>query len=310
MLQVDHTPVDVIVVDEEDRLPIGRPWLTLAIDVASRVVAGFTVSLEAPSTVSVALALTHAVLPKETWLADRDLDVEWPVAGIPVCVHVDNAPEFESAAIVRGTQEYGIELVHRPVRRPAFGGHIERLIGTMMGAAHLLPVTTFSSVAEKGDYPSEDRAALTLAELERWLALEIAGYHQRVHTVLRQPPMHVWKEALARRAIPRATHPIRSSFSSISCRPCGDKCVGTAFDSSRFSTGTTFSVRSRVAQRSPGTSATIRAISPGSFSRTNTAPPGPFRTLISGGPQSASGSSARGARASPPRVGGPSIPTR
>ena len=123
MLQVDHTPVDVIVVDEQDRLPIGRPWLTLAIDVASRVVAGFTVSLEAPSTVSVALALTHAVLPKETWLADRDLDVEWPVAGIPVCVHVDNAPEFESAAIVRGTQEYGIELVHRPLRRPAFGGH-------------------------------------------------------------------------------------------------------------------------------------------------------------------------------------------
>ena len=55
MLQVDHTPADVMIVDEQDRIPIGRPWLTLAIDVASRVIAGFTISLDAPSTVSVAL---------------------------------------------------------------------------------------------------------------------------------------------------------------------------------------------------------------------------------------------------------------
>jgi putative transposase len=101
MLQVDHTPVDVMVVDEQDRLP-RRPWLTLAIDVASRVVAGFTVSLNAPSTVSVALVLTHAVLPKETWLADRQLEIQWPVSGIPEFLHVDNAPEFESAALTRG----------------------------------------------------------------------------------------------------------------------------------------------------------------------------------------------------------------
>ena len=30
LLQIDHTLVDVIVVDQEQRLPIGRPWLTLA----------------------------------------------------------------------------------------------------------------------------------------------------------------------------------------------------------------------------------------------------------------------------------------
>jgi hypothetical protein len=34
-VQVDHTPVDVIVVDERHRLPIGRPYLTVAIDVLS-----------------------------------------------------------------------------------------------------------------------------------------------------------------------------------------------------------------------------------------------------------------------------------
>jgi putative transposase len=48
-IQIDHTRVDVIVVNEGDRLPIGRPWLALAIDVASRAVLGFSVSLEGPS---------------------------------------------------------------------------------------------------------------------------------------------------------------------------------------------------------------------------------------------------------------------
>jgi putative transposase len=32
------------------------------------------------------------------------------------------------------------------------------MIGTMMGAVHLLPGTTFSNVAEKGTYDTEGRA--------------------------------------------------------------------------------------------------------------------------------------------------------
>jgi putative transposase len=73
LIQIDHTLMDVIVVDRERRLPIGRPWLTLAIDVASRAVIGFSVALECPSVLSVSLVLSHAVLPKECWLADREL---------------------------------------------------------------------------------------------------------------------------------------------------------------------------------------------------------------------------------------------
>lgn len=38
VVQIDHTPLDVLVVDEVYRRPLGRPWLTLAIDVYSRMV--------------------------------------------------------------------------------------------------------------------------------------------------------------------------------------------------------------------------------------------------------------------------------
>jgi putative transposase len=185
----------------------------VAIDVASRVVLGLSVSLDAPSVVSVALALTHAVLPKDIWLADRELEVPWPMVGVPDALHLDNAPEFHSAALARGAQEYGMRLTFRPPAQPHFGGHIERLIGTMMGAVHLLPGTTFSDVVDKGDYRPEDRAALTLTELERWLTLEIAGvYHHAVHTALGMSPLAAWHDGLARRGEPPRQPRDRQTF--------------------------------------------------------------------------------------------------
>ena len=83
LIQIDHTLFDVIVVDQEQRLPIGRPWLTLVIDVTTRMVAGFHISLWTSSIVSLCLALSHAVLPKDSWLADKMLqNLEWPTGGL------------------------------------------------------------------------------------------------------------------------------------------------------------------------------------------------------------------------------------
>jgi putative transposase len=197
VVQIDHTRADVIVVDDTHRLPIGRPWLTLAIDVATRVVLGFYVSLEAPSSTSVALCLAQAVLPKEPWLRGRALTCAWPVWGLPRAVHTDNGADFTSSALRRGCDEHGIALILRPVATPHYGGHIERLIGTIMGRVHLLPGTTGSSPQDKGAYPAETESALTMAELERWLAIEICEqYHRRVHKGLRRSPLSAWQDAL------------------------------------------------------------------------------------------------------------------
>jgi putative transposase len=149
-VQIDHTPVDLIVVDERNRKALGRPWLTLAIDVASKMVCGFYLSMMPPSTISVAMALAQCVAPKDLWLADRELTFQWPVSGLPDLVYMDNSKEFHAEALRSAAQEYGIDLEYRPKGLPHFGGHIERLIGTMMGAIHLIPGTTFSNVAERG----------------------------------------------------------------------------------------------------------------------------------------------------------------
>lgn len=224
VVQIDHTLVDVIVVDRQYRRPLQRPWLTLAIDVASRMVAGFYLTLEAPSTVSVALAVQHLVQPKEAWLAGLGIDAEWPTSGFPDAIHVDNAKEFRSRALRRGAEEYGIDLIHRPVATPHYGGHIERLIGTVMGAVHLLPGTTFSDIDERGGYDSAAHATMTMDELERWMALEITRYHADRHGTLGIPPLAAWHEAAARRARP-VRHPHDLVNFMIDFLPSDDRLV-------------------------------------------------------------------------------------
>jgi len=202
LVQIDHTLADVIVVSSTDRRPLARPWLTLAIDVATRMVTGFHLSLEPPSALTVALALSHAVLPKEEYLQGRGVDLPWPVRGLPQCLHLDNAKEFRSDALARGAAQYGVDLRYRPPATPHWGGHIERLIGTVMGALRLLPGATGRSVAERGPDP-EVTAAMTLDELEKWLVHQIVGiYHHTQHRGLGMPPITAWANAVHRSSAP------------------------------------------------------------------------------------------------------------
>ncbi|MEV7383640.1 recombinase family protein [Streptomyces lydicus] len=193
-VQVDHTPVDVIVVDEQHRLPIGRPYLTAAIDVVSRWVVGLVVTLEAPSA---GLCLAHAATDKRPWLERLEAEAVWPMSGKPRELYMDNAAEFKSEALRRGCDQHGIRLRYRAPGQPHFGGIIERLIGTMMELVHELPGTTFSNTAERGAYDSDTRTVLTLRGLQRWLALAVACYHGQVHDALGRTPAGIWAEMIA-----------------------------------------------------------------------------------------------------------------
>ncbi|WP_342248725.1 Mu transposase C-terminal domain-containing protein [Sphingomonas sp. OTU376] len=197
-VQIDHTVIDLVVVDERDRQPIGRPYLTIAIDVFTRCVLGIVVTLEAPSAVSVGLCLAHIACDKRSWLETLNVEVDWPMSGKPKLLYLDNAAEFKSEALRRGCEQHGIRLSYRPPGQPHYGGIVERIIGTTMQMIHNeLPGTTFSNPGQRGKYASEKMASLTLRELERWLALAIGTYHVSVHSGLRQPPMARWAEALA-----------------------------------------------------------------------------------------------------------------
>jgi len=201
-VQMDHTVVDVTVVNEQHRLPIGRPYITVAIDVFSRAIVGMVVTLEPPSALSVGLCLTHMATGKRAWLERLGVDVAWPMSGKPAELYLDNAAEFKSEALRRGCEQHGVKLRWRPPGQPHYGGIVERVIGTMMQMVHELPGTTFSNPQQRGGYDSERRAVLTVRELERWLTLAVAGYHGQIHSTLGQTPAGRWAAAVAAGAAP------------------------------------------------------------------------------------------------------------
>lgn len=197
VVQVDHTLVDLVLVDDMHRLPIGRPWLTLLIDVFSRMVQGFYISFDPPGNLSLGLCLSHAFLPKNEWLHKHGINGEWPCWGLPRTIHADNAKEFRGKMLSTACQEYGIDLEWRPVATPHYGAHIERLLGTLNGEIHALPGTTFSNPQKRGEYDSAAHSVMTLQEFERWFAvLCIEAYHQRRHSELGCSPLARWQEGI------------------------------------------------------------------------------------------------------------------
>ena len=194
VVQIDHTPGNVILVDEFERKPVGRPYITLAIDVYSRMVVGAYVSFEEPSTLSVAMCLSQAICPKADMLAAMNVPGDWPVWGLMRTLHCDNAKEFRGHALQRACEEYGIDLQFRPKRQPQYAGTIERLMGTASRFLSTIPGKTFANPQERKNYDAEKQAVMTLAEFQSqffdWI---VNHYHQKAHSGLGMPPIRKWQ---------------------------------------------------------------------------------------------------------------------
>jgi len=196
-LQIDHTVVDVVLVDEVNREELPRPRITVAIDVYSRMIAGYYISFDPPGVIGTAMCIAMAILPKDQFLRDHELNAEYPCRGFPARIHLDNAAEFRGEAMNKACQEYGINLEYRPCLQPNYGGHIERLVGTLMTEVHALPGTTRSRSTDLKGYNPQKEAAMTLAEFERWFGNLVVAYHYRPHSALDEmPPIERYRQAI------------------------------------------------------------------------------------------------------------------
>lgn len=188
-VQIDHTPLDIRVVDSIHREPLGRPYLTLAIDVYSRMIVGMYLSLQEPGYYNVSQCLFSIFTQKDNLLRKYEIDEDWNIFGIPRIIGVDNGSDLVSSDMQRVCDEYGITLMKRPVARPQFGPHVERVLGTINSEVHNLPGTTKSNIFEKGDYKSDKEAMYTLDELTKWLIKYIVNiYHKEYHSGILSTP--------------------------------------------------------------------------------------------------------------------------
>jgi putative transposase len=196
--EIDHTPLDLLLVCGSTGLVPGRPWLTLVIDRFSRMIAGFYVGFNSPSAWSVMSAMKMAILPKENhMLMYPHVKNTWPAKGTPTLVALDNGMDLHAKAVQSFADEAQIILSFMPAGIPELKGAVERLFRTVsQDLLQKLPGTVFNSVKERGDYESEKLASLTLDEFnEIFVKWVVDNYHQKPHEGLKgKTPHQVWME--------------------------------------------------------------------------------------------------------------------
>jgi putative transposase len=193
---MDHTPSDLIVVDDNSMLPLGRPTITTALDEDTRCSMGFYTGFEPPSCLSVMRCLKHAILPK-TYLPRQFPSVKnrWECYGIPELLVVDNPPEFHSGHFELACLQIGCDIQYAKVLVPWHKGKIERFLKTLNhDLMHGKPGTTFSNVLQRDHYDPGKHAVVLLSTfremLHKWI---VDVYMQTPHRGIKDTPAHRWQ---------------------------------------------------------------------------------------------------------------------
>lgn len=203
-VEIDHTPLDVLVFCDRSKLPLGKPWLTAALDKYSRMIIGFYISFSTPSAHSVLACLTQAILPKDELLKQYpDITTPWPARGLFEVLVCDNGMELHSKALSNACEELSVQLQFCPAKVPEYKGSVERFLKTANhDLIHRLPGTVFSGVKERGEYESETRACITFDTLlylvTKW-TVEI--YSQETHRGIGTSPSLMWARGECERVL-------------------------------------------------------------------------------------------------------------
>ncbi|OQA22613.1 MAG: Transposon Tn7 transposition protein TnsB [Chloroflexi bacterium ADurb.Bin360] len=204
-VEIDHTMIDLIVIDDRDSLPLGRLTLTYCLDMATRYPLGYYMGFEPPGYLAVMECLHHAICPKENTRERYGTENEWRAYGIPLTLVIDNGKEFVGKGLQDACLLLGIVLQQTPVKTPHFKAGIERLFGTLNTMLfHTLPGTTFSNAQKRGDYDSVKQACVYLSDVDKIMNLFVVDiYAQRFHRGVEDIPAQRWDKAMRLGFAPR-----------------------------------------------------------------------------------------------------------
>lgn len=203
-VEIDHTLLDIWVLDPQTGVPIGRPWITVVLDRFSGYALGFYVSFYGPSIGSVVQAIKNAILPKHELIAScPELTTPWTAMGVAELYVVDNGLEFHSKAFRRLAWELRADLLYNAVRQPWLKASIER---AMMEVNRILPRNGKVYERLKNSLPVDPgkTAAILFDDLCAGL-LEWASvlYPRQIHRKNLVRPIDLWEEGLQTSLLPR-----------------------------------------------------------------------------------------------------------
>ncbi len=192
--QIDHTRLDTLLIDEEDKKVIDRPYITLVMDSYSGCVTGFYLGFEPAGSHEVGLALRHAILPKH-YGTEYELQETWEIFGIPEYIVTDRAKEFKSEHLRQISLQLG--FIRRLRAFPQAGGLIESIFDKINKEILSLYGGYTGSNVEERPPEAEKTAYLTLDELEKILVKYFVDHYNRhdYPRVKNQKRIERWKSS-------------------------------------------------------------------------------------------------------------------
>jgi putative transposase len=198
IVAIDHSLLPFYVLDNDYRLPVGRPWLTTAIDVYSQTVVGYYLTFEPPSYLSVMYCLLHSIRPKEYVRSMyKSIKNNWTSYGLMENLKADNGPDLRGSSLGDACKELIVHLDFAPVKMPWYKGIIERFFGSIKKQFRGSIPGQCSKLLDKNDYDPKEQAVVTLNELQEIIHIFIIDIHnQGSHSQLKRPRASVWNHAI------------------------------------------------------------------------------------------------------------------
>lgn len=176
VVEVDHTPLNWVVICDRTGLPLGRPLLTVMIDAYSGYLLGFYVSFYGAGLSSVSGVVRCALMPKADMVAGVELEHAWLSEGIPDQLLLDNGLEFHSPVFQRMGWELGSHFTYCRVRTPWLKPHVERFFGSLDNLT-LARGRVHKRVANVVNMNPDVDAAIMFSAFVRGLVMYAVDYH-------------------------------------------------------------------------------------------------------------------------------------
>ena len=129
--QMDATQADIYLVSRADRsVVVGRPYIYLAVDTATHLIAGVYVGYSCDET-AVMACIEQAAMDKVGYCARYGIEItpeQWPSVGMPTEIITDKGREFFGPRMGELCKRYGLEVLTLPPFRPDFKGTVEKSI--------------------------------------------------------------------------------------------------------------------------------------------------------------------------------------
>ena len=195
--EYDETTSDLIIIDRNDLLPLGRTTIGWCKDVGMRYPLGYCATFEWPSSLTVMETLYHTILQKPDVRLKYGTQHDWIAHGLVGTLAVDNARHLRSPSLRQVCFELGIVLRPARVRDPIFKAAVESHMNTMNKMFfHKIPGTTFSNPQKRGDYNSAETACLFADEFDKSINTFIVDiYAESLHRGIDAIPARLWERA-------------------------------------------------------------------------------------------------------------------